>query len=58
MKRDGKTVLIATNAIDEALALGDSFGIIHAGKMLPLVGADGAAVSEATITNAFEGIRL
>jgi ABC-type multidrug transport system ATPase subunit len=55
--RDGKTVLIATNAVDEAIALGDAFAIIHDGRIKPVAEADGTAVTEATIAAAFESIR-
>ena len=52
VKRDGRTVLIATNLVDEALALGDSFAIIDRGQIHHITGNAGP-VDEAAITAAF-----
>lgn len=52
--KDGKTVLIATNLVDEALALGNAFAIIHDGKIHHIESRNGESVNEATIVDAFE----
>ncbi len=56
VQKDGKTVLVATNLVDEALALGDAFAIIDTGTIHHILGADGAAVDESAIGAAFERI--